>query len=111
MGLVVVRFQYARSAIARQLLDDDLNRIDIVYSKAFKWQLTPILPSLVDIVHNADQQRILAVFNPIHCLNHMLPKKNMYGRNLRANGHGLVLPKVITDRHKNISLLRCLYHR
>ena len=56
MGLVVARFQYALPAIAGQISVNDLHRVDAVFSKAFWWQLTSIVPSEADIVDNADKK-------------------------------------------------------
>ena len=42
MGLVVARFHYALPAIAGQISMNDLHRIDAVFAKAFRWQLTSI---------------------------------------------------------------------
>ena len=73
-----------------------------IFRKSCTCQLTSTLPSAAGIVRNVDQQLFHAVFNPIHCLNHMMyAEKNTYGRNLRAKGHGLVLLKATTDTHKN----------
>ena len=55
MGLLVARFQYAVLAIAGQISVNDFIRIDIVFLKAFMWQLTSIVPSAADIVDNADK--------------------------------------------------------
>ena len=55
MGLVVARFHYALPAIAGQISVNDLNRIDAVFTKAFRWQLTSIVPSAAEIVDNADK--------------------------------------------------------
>ena len=41
--------------------------------KAFRWQLTSIVPSAADIVDNANKKLFHSAFNPTHCLNHMLP--------------------------------------
>ena len=44
--------------------------------KAFRWQLTSIVPSAADIVvlvDNADKKLFHSAFNPTHCLHHMLP--------------------------------------
>ena len=40
MGLVVACFQYALPEIAGQISVNDLNRIDAVFAKAFRWQLS-----------------------------------------------------------------------
>ena len=55
MGLVVARFQYAVHVIAGEISVNDFSRIDTVFSKAFMWQLTSIVPSAADIVDNADK--------------------------------------------------------
>ena len=40
MALVVARFQYALPALAGQLSADDLHKVDAVFRKARRWQLT-----------------------------------------------------------------------
>ena len=58
MDLVVPHFQYALPVIAGQISVNDFNRIDAVFSKVFRWQLTSIVPSAADIVDNADTKTI-----------------------------------------------------
>ena len=58
MGLVVARFHYALPAITGQILVNDLHRIDAIFAKAFRWQLTSIVPSAADIVDNAGKKTI-----------------------------------------------------
>ena len=108
--LVVARFHYALSAIAGQISMNDLNRIDAVFAKASRWQLTAIVHSAADVVDNADKNLFHSALNPTHCLHHMLPsKKNADGRFLRFKGHDRVLPMEKTERYKNSFLIRCLY--
>ena len=110
MGLVVARFHYALPAIAGQISVNDLHRIDAVFAKASRWQLTSIVPSAADIVDNADKRLFHFALKPTHCLHHMLPpKKNAHGRFLRFNEHGRVLPMAKIERYKNSFLIRCLY--
>ena len=71
IGLVVARFQYALPAIAGQISVNDFNRIDAVFAKASRWQLTSIVPSAADTVDNADKKLFLySALNPTHCLHH-----------------------------------------
>ena len=94
MGLVVARSHYALPAIAGQILVNDLNRINAVFAKAFRWQLTSIVPSAADIIDNADKKLFHSALNPTHCLHHMLSSiKNAHGRCIRIKGYGRVLPK------------------
>ena len=53
MDLVVARFQYALAEIAGQIFVDDLNKIDAVFVKAFRWQFTSIVPSAANIAYSA----------------------------------------------------------
>ena len=55
MGIVVARFHYALPAISGQISVNDLHKIDAVFAKAFRWQLTSIVLSAADIVDNADK--------------------------------------------------------
>ena len=65
MGLVVARFHYALPAIAGQTSMNDLHRIDAVFAKAFRWQLTSIVPSAADVVDNADKKTTLPSTPPL----------------------------------------------
>ena len=56
MGLVIARLQYALPAIAGQILVDDIKRVNVL-AKAFRWQLTSIVPSAADMV-DADKKTI-----------------------------------------------------
>ena len=77
MYLVVAGFHYALTAIAGYILVNDLNRINAVFAKAFKWQLTFMVPSAADRLDNADKKLFNSALNPNHCLRHMLPPKKM----------------------------------
>ena len=44
MALVVARFQYALPALVGQLAADDLRKVDAVFNKARRWQLTSHTP-------------------------------------------------------------------
>ena len=68
MSLIIAHFQYALPAIVGQILVDDLNRIDAVFAKAFRWQLTSIVPSTADRVDNVDKILFHSALNPTHCL-------------------------------------------
>ena len=109
-ALVVARFHYALPAIACQIIVNDFNRIDAVFAKASRWQLTSIVPNAADIVDNADKKTI-----PLCPQSHPLLtsyasiQKNAHGRCLRFKGHGRVLPMAKTERYKNSILNRCLY--
>ena len=90
---VVARFQYALPALAGQLSDDDLHKVDAVFSKARRWQLTSHTSNSADLIEHCDKHLFRAALNPIHCLHSVLArKKNMYGRNLRKKGHEGELP-------------------
>ena len=52
MGLVVARFQYALPAFAGQLTVFDMNRIDTIFAKRFKWRLTRKLFKADNIEHS-----------------------------------------------------------
>ena len=111
MGLLVACFQYGLPAIAGQISVNDLNRIDAVFAKASRWQLTSIVPSAADIVDNADKKLFHSALHLTHCLHHMpQPKKNAHDIFLSFKGHGRVLPMAKTERYKNSFLIRCLYH-
>ena len=88
MAIVVARFQYALPALAGQLSADDLRKVDAVFNKARRWQLTSYTLYSADLIEQCDKHLFRTALNPTHCLHGILPpKKNMYGRNLRKKGH------------------------
>ena len=110
MTLVVARSQYALPALAAQLSADDLRKVDAVFNKARRWQLTSHTPYSADLIEQCDKHLCRAALNPTHCLySILLPKKNIYGRNLRKKGHGRVLPLANTKSYKNSFLISCIY--
>ena len=93
MTLVVVWFQYVLPAFAGQLSADDLCKVDAVFNKARRLQLTSHTPYSADLIEQCDKHLFRAALNPTHCLHSILPpKKNMYGRNLRKKDHERELP-------------------
>ena len=110
MALVVARFQYALSALAGQLSAEYLRKLDAVFNKAWKWQLTLHTPYSVDLIEQCDKHLFREALNSTHCLHSILPlKKNMYGRNLRKKGHGRELPLAKPKLYKDCFLIRCIY--
>ena len=110
MALVVARFQYALPALAGQLSADDLHKVDAVFNKGRRWQLTSCTPYSADLIEQCDKHLFRADLNSNHCLHSILPpKKNMCGRNLRKKGHGRELPLSKTKLYKDSFLIRCLY--
>ena len=101
MGLVVAHFEYALPAIAGQILVNDLNRIDSVFAKAFRWQLSSIVPSWQKLFHLPSTPPI-AYTTCFH-------QENIDGRCLCIKGHGRVLPLTKTEWYKNSFLIKCLY--
>ena len=55
MSLVVARFQYALPALASQLSTDDLPKVDAVFNKARRWQLTSHTPYSADLIAQCDK--------------------------------------------------------
>ena len=109
MGLAVVLFQYALPAIAGQISVNELNRIDAVLAKAFRWQLTSMVPSAADIVDNADKKLFYSAVKPTHFLHHMLPPKKMLTVDVYASKDMVAYypwqkPNVIRS-----FLIKCLY--
>ena len=110
MALVVARFQYALPALAGQLSADDLRKVDAVFNKARRWQLTSHTPYSADLIEQCDKHLFRAALIPTHCLYSILPpKKNMYCRNLRKKGHERELPLAKTKLYKDSFLIRCIY--
>ena len=96
-------------ALAGQLSADDLRKVDAVFNKARRWQLTSHTPCSADLIEQCDKHLFRAALNPTHCLHNILPpKKNMYGRNLRKKGHGRELPLAKTILYKD-SFFNALY--
>ena len=110
MALVVARFQYTLPALAGQLSADNLRKVDAVFNKARRWQLTSHTLYSADLIEQCDKHLFRVALNPTHCLHSILPpKKNMYGRNLRKKGHGRELPLAKTKLYKDSFVMRCIY--
>ena len=71
MALVVAIFQYALPAFAGQLSADDLHKVDAVFSKAWRWQLTSHTPNSADLIEQCDKHLFRAALNRNHCLHSM----------------------------------------
>ena len=61
-GLVIARFRYALPVFAGQLTVSDINRIDAISSKGFKWYLTTKLFNADDLIEHSDKQLFRAIF-------------------------------------------------
>ena len=109
MAIVVARFQYALPALAGQLSPDDLHKVDAVFNKARRWQLTSHTHYSADLIEQCDKHLFrVALIPPTVCIAYYPQKKNMYGRNLRKKGHERVLPLAKTKLYKDSFLIRCI---
>ena len=68
MALVVAWFQYALPALAGQTAADDLHKVDAVFSKARRWQLTSHTPNSGNLIEQCDKHLFRAALNPTHCV-------------------------------------------
>ena len=85
-------------------------KVDAVFNKARRWQLTSHTPYSADLIEQCYKHLFRAALNPTHCLHSLLPpKKNIYDRNLRKKGHGCELPFAKTKLYKDSFLIRCIY--
>ena len=73
MALAAAKFQYVLPALTVQLSADDLHKVDAVFIKAHRWQLTSHTPNTADLIEQYDKCLFQAVLNPIHCLHNILP--------------------------------------
>ena len=78
MALVVARFQYALPEVAGHLSADDLHKVDAVFTKAHRWQLTSNIPKSADLIEHCDKHLLWAAVNSTHCLHYMRPPKNVW---------------------------------
>ena len=77
MALVVARFQYALPALTGQISADDLRKVDAVFNKARRWQLTSYTPYSADLIEQCDKHLFRVALNPTHCLYSILPPKKI----------------------------------
>ena len=77
MAVVVARFQYALPALAGQLSADDLHKVEAVFNKARRWQLTSHTPYSADLIEQCDKHLFGAALNPTHCLYSILPQRKI----------------------------------
>ena len=73
MALVIAKFQYTLLALAGQLSADFLRKVDAVFNKARRWQLTSYTPYSADLIEQCDKHIFRAALNPTHCLHSILP--------------------------------------
>ena len=79
MALVLfARFQYALPALAGQLSAMICAKVDAVFSKARRWQLTSRTPYSADLIEQCDKHLFRAAINPIHCLHSILPQRKIF---------------------------------
>ena len=85
-----------------------LNKINKFFKRSYKFGYTKILYNIEDIIAQRDKSMFdnltINLYNP---LQDLLPERRK--RLLRKRGHEFILPKVYTERFKNIFLNRCLF--
>ena len=77
-ALVAARFQYSSPELAGQFSADDLRKVDAVFNKARRWQLTSHTPYAADLIEQCDKHLFRAALNPTHCLYSILLPKEKY---------------------------------
>ena len=65
MALVVARFQYTLPALAGQLSADDLHKVEDVFNKARRWQLTFHTPNSAHLLEQCDKRLFRAALMPL----------------------------------------------
>ena len=77
MALVVARFQYVLPSLAGQLSADDLLKVDAVFNKAERWQLTSRTPYSADLIEQCGKHLFRIARNPTHFLHSILPQRRI----------------------------------
>ena len=79
LTIVVAKLKYALPALAGKLSADDLYKVDAVFNKVRRWQLTSHRPTLnsADLIEQCDKHLFRAALNPTHCLHSILPQRKI----------------------------------
>ena len=79
---MVARFLYALPAFSGMITANDINKINAVFWKDKKWDLTNTVPSVEELCDNADRKLFKAMMWSHHCLHTLLPpERYTSGRN------------------------------
>ena len=70
--MVVARFLCAVPAFSAMITVDDINRINAVFFKAKKWDLTNTVPSVEELFECADLKLFKAIMWSHHCLHTLM---------------------------------------
>ena len=98
-ALVLSRIRYALPMFYKYLSTDMISKLNAVFRKARKWQLTSKLYDLHEIAETVQQNLFQQSKRSGHCLNHLYVVKNEdeSTMKLRKRGHDYVLPAVKYD--------------
>ena len=111
-ALVVSRISYALPAFYGFLSAHDTGRLNSLFKKALRWELTNELFEIETIAKAADSKLFKSLCNnSSHCLSVILPphRPELVTARLRKRGHNFELPPKASNFHRKSFLVRNLY--
>ncbi len=98
-AIVLSRIRYALPMYFQFLTVDMINRINAVFRKAHRWNLTPNVYSLEEIADEMQRNLFQISKRSSHCLNHLyiLKSQDQNSMTLRPRGHEYEGPLVKYD--------------
>lgn len=86
------------------------SRINAMFKKACRWNITRTLYNFDDLLFKADSRLFLRCLSSTHCLHHILPTEDTYSQmTLRPIGHARSLPRFKYQLTQKYFILRALY--
>lgn len=108
-SLIVGKVLYALPAIYGFYTKSDLDLIDAVFRKAFRWGITETCYNIQTLADKAEDTLFHStLYNPQHCLHQLLPDPQQSSYDLRPRGHSYTIPKCNTELYKNSFINRSL---
>ena len=109
-AIVVGKVLYALPALFGFYSQSEIDRINNVLRKAFRWGLTNKCYDVQDLADSADEQLFLGITSiPGHCLTQLLPELRPVVYDLRPRGHPYKLPKIKQDYFRSCYINRMLF--
>ena len=101
-ALILSRVRYALQAFSGNLLCSEINKIDAMFRKAYRWGLTSKVYNFAEIAADCDKCLVSRILKDSHCLRSLVPKLKTNDRyHLRNNNNNYVRSLIKNEQYLN----------
>jgi len=108
-ALIVSKVLYVLPAIMGFYCQSEIDAINSVFLKAYRWGLVATALNIQNLADSADERLFHSVqYNPKHCLHQLLPEPKHLEYDLRPRGHPYPTPSSKSEQFRSTFVARML---